>query len=1741
MTSKDSRPAGKSWRGGAQGKTPATPTGRRAGWARQADRSYEQSAVRYRLKVAGWLLLFVALVAGFVVWLVWTPVRTPFLAAAVTNYGAPLPPNAWAREDYERFLTLDQAEIIKCTEISWESNDIAVRQLRQQLAAAAPGGPDKNLLIVYLSLHGAVNEAGEPCLLPAAASASDSSQWLRVSELLQEVFAKVQAEKGRAGVQVLLVLDTHRMDTNWSLGLLYNGFAERLPAVVEEANVPNLTVLTAAGYGQIGWAASELKGSVFGYFFWQGLNGAADTEKPGNSDRTVSLQELYAYLQAHVGQWVRENRADVQRPQLLPAGRDFPLVFARSRDTTKVPDADTADDARWNEVAALWQTHEQLHRQQRHLGNPLVWEAYQHKLLRLEQLLTAGKAYESEFSDARKEVEGLAKTLAQDSARPDLVTCSLPLTKQLSRWPTDEERRVLPAPWRQLAGKPPVNQPAAAAAEKVEAKPDAKPDGKPAAAAAQPATDAAAKPANEKAGEPAAAKPPAAKPGTDAAPAQPPAPSPAAAAQKFDYLTAASESWNWFAAQPSRDKLTDVLAFVDRGARKPKVEPAEIHFLRLLSAYLEPATWERGGNSLKRVLSVRTLAEQAAAPADERTVYWLAPLLEPTEQQRRLAEDELFVGTPAKLAAAEQIWNKLAGENNNGGAYRAAVEQAQLLADTLRLRDQAWAETPYLAEWLCARLRSGTLSESELRELITGTQQLGVELEEALETGRWSTQVTNTRQLVDSRLRALQQAFGKECSDLQTAGEDRQTLRAIGLTLASPLVTGTQRNELREKYLRIARQRIGPDSPAHAVGLTQETNDAAAESAAAAESNYLARLQVWTTHPAVWLLSRTKLDRREGAEPVAPGAATAAAAPAGETAELATLRQLKTLAAQGEEVRKSLQSLPAEAEKRLAETVKLLAAAGPDGESAVATRAGRSQADRLVRAAAPLLGREPWSDPDTDPVHLLRDLDRYYLLLWHSQRTLDDFYGPAPGQEQPYFLVAARELLRAARELCPQAARPALGKLDLTTLLADREKAAKNGLQPQPSDLSLIPDELLSKHQLSVKLAENLPLGEAAVYLQASSNRVLPLRFGTQPAATRLSVPVDEDAVVRLEYLVANNEQLADVKQMHTLAFYRGHLYRAPFAVERASSGISLVYTPPPYREPVVTAYGQVQQKTSIMFVLDCSGSMVELIKLDNVRKASRLKVARETLASILQRLAASDKPYEVGVMLYGRRVGWNPAAGKNDEIVIRDPNNPERFIPRPPAVNLHPSSDVEIILRVGPFTQVKRREVNRELDALLPMGETPLYLSIIRALESFPAEAAAGRRHVVVITDGFNEQSSGGPEGAMKFRKDVEDALGRASNQGVHLDIVGFNLTPRNDGEAKSLRDLQELTAATGGAFYSVQDPTELLKALEKSLGLLRYVVRAAATKQPLTPQPLELGVPCRIPQPAGRRQSYTVEVQDPDRPTDAVIVVEGGESLELYLVDPTRIGKRRLVHRRFDIDLRASRAAIADPNEPDRRCFVGGHLPEWQGSALRFRTSLQNDDADQLSPRPAEAWLEIKPVLPGQPPTALSYVFYDLDLEPDRPVPVLSCLAPNWPVEAKQAEIRLWSKLSKTKADLDVRVAELPKRDLRVEATPDVTLETEVKRGANPDDALQLNVLERHPMGGDLYSLKVELLPAPGRVTHRFNPDAGTVRHTFLLPAKDSGDSYRLCFTARKRLVDKAIALPEPLIVTVPRLTAP
>ena len=407
----------KDWRGGHRGAggLSLSPAEKAPAFMRQRDTSHRENEAAYWKRVALWGILFLGLVGYLIYWLIPWPVRPPLLIATITQYDYPLPPNAWAEEDQELLLGLDGTQkIVRCGlekdgkgevadyNAQWTglAEKAAFAKLEAKLRAAEqnPGGHDKNVVLMYINMHGAVRGDGEPCLIPPGPFAHQSSKWFSAKTLLQQLFG----EKAKKRLKYLVFFDCSRVDADWNLGWLYAGFPQRLGEKVQELAIDNLYVMTSSGPGQISCTAPELQGSVFGRFLYRGLQGKADTFG-GNSDRVVTLGELARYLCSNVSAWVKTHRDEEQTPMLFGKDGRIDVDKLGKKDDFALLDvpADSRDDApaangsgpsgQWDGIAKAWQQHEKLRSAGALRRSPLKWQEYQHRLLYLEQLGLAGK------------------------------------------------------------------------------------------------------------------------------------------------------------------------------------------------------------------------------------------------------------------------------------------------------------------------------------------------------------------------------------------------------------------------------------------------------------------------------------------------------------------------------------------------------------------------------------------------------------------------------------------------------------------------------------------------------------------------------------------------------------------------------------------------------------------------------------------------------------------------------------------------------------------------------------------------------------------------------------------------------------------------------------------------------------------------------------------------------------------------------------------------------------------------------------------------------------------------------------------------------------------------------------------------------------------------------------------------------------------------------------------------------
>lgn len=1618
-----------SWRqpagtpGGRQGwrkaARPASSPDSSRRWTQLRGAGLGQAAVQ-RIKLLAYGLSLVVLLLVFAAWMLFRPRPVPLMALAVLDYRSPIDPNALAAEDLQRFdATFKQYRNIRASQaIEGRDGDwraVLDRQLKQ-LRPGGPGNgrlfPDNDVLLLYVSAHGAVDSKGQPCLLMHGSDPLDESTWVPVVDLIAHVNRNERLDRSRK----LLILDSGRIRENWSCGILHNGFAEVLEHTLREKRFPRLYVLNSTRRNERGCSAPELGGSVFAYYVTCGLRGAADT----NGDGRIKLHELYEYLQNHVASWVNRNRTQQQQPLLIPEDADdFGLTYVTDY-VKPIAEPIKPDAEQKKAIDRLWVRFATLQRAGLYDRSPMDCAIIPAELARLESLALAGGAYREQ---ARSTVTAIERslTLAETDAaarRLALDTASVTFRQRLGLTASAEVQAAVSAltAWRQSKATPA----------------DAK-----------------------KAADPKAAGPPVA------------------------YPAAAAAVWKSLVEKPEGDlrpQITSGLEFLATAQGRTERPCKEVALLGMMSGNLD---WDAPGIFPHRLIVAQEAAEQAAAPDDARVHYWIRAAADAAERDLRLARDEVFVGSTAALAAAEPRWSALIGQGT-AGKYGEIRQAGLSVAQAYATRDEACAKLPGIAQWLLTypELPDRSPLVQSLLQLIEQNRELSAALDWRTSAGVGDVpDLTGKAQRVRHGLDQLLGRYSQVCADLAVAqaGQVRATLSRIARSLEIPLVT-EQREDLRQKlFTNLAAQ--GED----------EDRGAVAPVSAAARDDELAWLTDLAVHPALALLDRSG---------VAPGDERVPAIRqfpklelAGQQPENARWLRLKQLAEMGGEIRIRLAEIGKVRERLAADTDQALAAGSTKTPQEI--RLGLSKADYLTRNAAGLLRKRPWSSPDDDPGRKLHALDVSFWLLWQGQRVADDLWGPWADRSANFFSTSAREYLQAAGQFAG-ATRPYQDRLaeELTRL-----DAATTAWRPvAASDVEVVEGEAMVPHQIVWHGSGTLPAGESAVFLRWTGGGLVPLLdAATQAPLRRRSADVGrESAPQKFEHLLSNKGDRQFTGIMEAVAFYRGHIRAASFYVGQGSPAATVEFQRPELGPPRIRVKGDSTQKTQIIFVLDCSGSMKEKMAVERQQEMTRLQVARSRLLEVLDTL--DPESYQVGLILYGHRAGWEEYEPGRYRPKWRTDEDKRR--------ELRPAEDVELVVPVRPmkFTEVGgvvrdvREVIAARLDPLIPFGETPLYFAIIEALKNFNRELP-GPRHVVVITDGVNEQTaSGASREVLKDRDSVQQTLQDPLTR-AQIDIIGFGLKREFadeeerrkwvNGQADLVRVARD--PLSGGDFHEARDPSSLLQKLRDSLRLVKYYVHREGTPAPSPDAFLSLNQPWTV-KDFERADWYSVELSGHDVPVTSRVFLEGGESLLMTF----NRAANRLDHLRFEDELRESKPDLRDPTKPERRFFVGTHLPQRHGAnEVWFRVSVQNAAAEQFSQRPRRIWAEIR-VLPSR-----DRVFFvgDAEFEPDQPVPVLRFRVSPWPLESQRAEVRLWFTMA------DAAPAESFPVDLANPAAIDLSgtnLRVQTRPG-NANDPYQIIVMEQHAEGSKSFPLLVQMRPSPDAALHSFFEDAVKVRHVF------------------------------------------
>jgi hypothetical protein len=445
------------------------------------------------------------------------------------------------------------------------------------------------------------------------------------------------------------------------------------------------------------------------------------------------------------------------------------------------------------------------------------------------------------------------------------------------------------------------------------------------------------------------------------------------------------------------------------------------------------------------------------------------------------------------------------------------------------------------------------------------------------------------------------------------------------------------------------------------------------------------------------------------------------------------------------------------------------------------------------------------------------------------------------------------------------------------------------------------------------------------------------------------------------------------------------------------------------------------------------------------------------------------------------------------------------------------------------------------------PAGTTPLYLSIVRAIEDDVNLASdLMPRRLVVLTDGKNEIWEREPglrkveaSGVIKAIKGSSQLKGSR----IQLHIIGF-------GEAQQGRDewrgiLQEIKQPDH--YYETPvNQSDIEGVIRKTCNLKEFEVASGYEPKRQQKVPGEISL-------ANHRGRQTYEVNIVESKSIQQLPLEGGEAIDLYVVDPEnpnpRLRHKRYVRDNGDISAWASQAASeADPQ--GNKFYVGFHKPIAEAGVVNFPISIQNADESQFSTRPTEAWVEITPLgVAGSGPTR-PLVFYDVQFEVGRPVPVLSCRAENWPAWAPRAKIDLFLKPERTAVSRRWRVYDVegPKPDSRLDVALaegrklQFTVAVEQLTGQK---AARIVVQEHCSNAADIHKVKVEIEPPPDTkseiIQREYFHSSGEqqVRHSFVYSGQSAENvrSYWIRITTREDLENDAYRLDSPVEVKVTR----
>ncbi len=1695
-----------------KGKSPEVVETVRHRWQSQvgADNAeqYKSPLRSLNLVLKFWLVLAIGLLSAFVVLLLYSPAKTPVIAVGATNYSWPMPPIAWAKEDLLGLSSLNGKTIqFRDSSDEWQTKTPSLDDLSNQLKEVATLTKRTSSLVLYLNMHGAVNESGQPCLIPPGANALKTKEWISIEDLVNRL-----SKDTAANVNILVVLDCVHQSVNWNVAQVENTFVDRLESWVVNwvsKNPQNRIVfLTSNSPDQQSWGGPELHASAFGKEFWLGLAGAADQasrdENPssGNGDGIVHLHELTAYLASHVDRWSQDARGVHQVPKMIPSSHpNFQVALALKTGESKPPKhtelakANVSADT----LTELWRMMEELRQLEVFRTDPKNWAELEHKILWLEQLSGSGAAY-FELVDKRVLPE-LRKQLKESVDRARATASSNNSFAKAQSLQAFSQTEKSPAHLPSLAMMELTGEVSGTTAVELRKRllelnsSDAQVPLN--SIAASVGLTSEANTCNEL--------------------------NFVGILRKYD----CSSIWNDLSVVDDiltlRDRCERLAVFGDvRGHRwrRPQLLTADRARRdaedRLILGPDNVAPTRDSGNwsSLQLALESLETAKDSPSVLIERALGL---------RDRGLSE----VSYLANWICSPET------EMENLGKWKTNLEPAsEPFPNSLESIDTLTGVDPMIREETAIQ---------QLKRLMEGLHELGEMLGKAPMDGgmnveRLNALVTSVEQDRKSLSLLVEDHVRRARNETTPSGT---VAREIPSLLKLPFLSTEDRIALWNRYDQVCRTSLEKSKPSvqkellpglssiiPSLNLNKSLPDDSLASSRkeAKRRRYLDRVRNWETHPiGVLLQLKNGLSLESASNEVA------------RTKQREANPELDAIDLVNEQLRRHYVSMLSFNFQHISDWASHLDLKGDEvvtDDSQNWTKIWFAEhVERSNLSVCPVRG-EWYATLDCRKI-AFKD-----FLAWYAGRTLDDFYANAmegSGAISPartYFENAVRDVLNYAETIPISSQEIDVAIQSIQDRVVVLGPIARNGFKTSAklgppisgsdkSSLEISVQPTVSSLSSGKAWAMPIPEGQATALVRTpkgilpSARIPIPMPTVASGSSFNMTFPTFESSLAHESVVV-----------------YRGHEFKSPILV---GVGIVVDFEPKRYDSGEVILFGDRQRQPSIVFILDCSWSMGEEIPVEAIelRTQSRLELAKESILRMLSQIA-SRPDARVGVRLFGHRMGWSrPTDGKSGMVngksqILVQPNYPTS-IPE----DLVPSKDVEAILPLGRFTPEMIGGLANKLSYIVPWGQSPLYLSIVDSFKDFAADDNATAKSIVIVTDGDNFQfnASNRPGGEPGGTTNLETVYRAWNNTKIPVFILGVGISESDNGNTR--KTLQELANRTQGKYYDIENGSDLIRALNEQLAMGTYqVTRSEASngfKKSNDPIEAKLNSPMEFKPLSVESSEYLLEFQSIQK----LFQLKGGESLEMFVQDDGQ----DIVSKPYDRS--TPQTGTLGRIGANGRLLARVHRPLPRQNGVVFPISIQDPDS-HFTPRPDFLWIEISPVLEGPNRSRPSYVFYDTNYESKTPVPMVSWFASNWPTLAQKADVQIWAKYGVTPPLQTISISEIQKNAQRslsgvtLKGVDGVTLQMSLNENRPGIGKFEVQVSEIHDSASlgvgsiGIYFESQDLIQ-PKRVTHRFESESGLVIHTFEFESSDlkpllRSEKSHLAIRSRSSIIEGA-----------------